>query len=254
MDDAVLGASIRALRHRRGWRQVDLARRGDVSDSLISLLEAGHADRLSLPAIRRVAKALDIRLSWDAGVRGSELARLRDADHARATELLVTRLQWLGWTTMPEASFNNYGERGRIDVLAHHPATRTVLVVELKTLIVEVQDILGGLSVKQRVASAIARSLGWRPAAVVPALFVVEGTTNRRRLAEHARLFARFTMRGRSALAWLRRPDGVPDGLLIFVELPNRNQADARRAGRQRVRLRATDARSARSALGSGEA
>jgi transcriptional regulator with XRE-family HTH domain len=210
MDDAALGASIRALRHRRGWRQADLSRGARVSPSLISALEAGHVDRISLPAVRRVAGALDLRLGWDAGFRGSELARLRDADHARTGELLVRRLERLGWCVNAEVSFNSYGERGRIDILAYHPATRTLLVLEIKTVIVEVQAILGGLSVKQRVAPAVARSLGWRPAAVVPALVVTETTTNRRRLAEHERLFARFTLRGRSGWRGCVHPSARP--------------------------------------------
>jgi transcriptional regulator with XRE-family HTH domain len=245
MDDAALGASIRALRHRRGWRQADLARRAHVSASVISVLEAGHADRISLPAIRRVARALDVRLRWDAGFRGSELARLRDADHARMAETVVRRLERLGWQAIAEASFNNYGERGRIDVLAYHAATRTLLVVEIKTVIVDVQAILGGLSVKQRVAPSVARSMGWQPRATVPALAVVEGATSRRRLAEHERLFARFTMRGREALTWLRAPVGAPDGLLLLLDSPKSGQTDVRRAGRQRVRSRTADPRSA---------
>jgi transcriptional regulator with XRE-family HTH domain len=248
MDDAALGASIRALRHRRGWRQADLARRAGVSASLVSLLEAGRADRLTLRAIRGVAAALDLRLAWDAGFHGSELARLRDADHARLTELLVRRLERLGWLVAAEISFNNYGERGRIDVLAYHTATRTLLVVEVKTLIVEVQAILGGLSVRQRVAPSAARSMGWRPARVVTALVVREGRTNRRRLEQHGRLFARLSLRGRAALAWLRRPVGEPGGLLILVGSSDHNRVDVRQAGRQRVRVRAADSRSRRPA------
>jgi transcriptional regulator with XRE-family HTH domain len=243
VDDAALGAAIRALRHRRGWRQADLAHQAHVSRALISALEAGGADGISLPAIRRVASALDLRLRWDAGFRGSELARLRDADHARLTEIVVRRLERLGWTAMAEVSFNNYGERGRIDLLAHHPAG-TLLVIEVKTLIVEVQAILGGLSVKQRVAPDVARSLGWRPSAVVPALVVAETSTNRRRIAAHSRLFARFSLRGQLAFAWLRTPSGAPDGFLVYVGLPNVSQTDVRRAGRQRVRRRKRASRS----------
>lgn len=237
MDDAALGAALRALRHRRGWRQTDLAKRAAVSDSLVALLESGAAERLSLPAVRRIAAALDVRLRWDVGFRAQELARLRDADHARLGELLVRRLEGLGWLVVPEASFNHYGERGRIDLLAYHPTTRILLVVELKTTILDVQAALGDLSVKTRVASVVARELRWRPLAVLPLLAVAETTTNRRRIADHARLFARLSLRGRSALQWLRNPAGLPDGLLILVELPKSKDAGLRRAGRQRVRL-----------------
>jgi transcriptional regulator with XRE-family HTH domain len=237
MNDGELGATVRALRHRRGWRQVDLAQRAGLSASLIGLLEAGNAERLTVRAVRRLTAALGMRLGWDAGYRGPELGRLRDADHARLSEWLVRRLEKLGWTVVAEASFNHFGERGRIDLLAYHPRSRCLLVVEVKTVIVEVQDLLGGLSVKQRVAPVVARSLGWRAAALIPVLVVAEGTTNRRRLASHERLFARLTLRGPQAVAWLRQPSGAPDGMLLFVTLPHHNRVGSRRAGRQRVRL-----------------
>jgi transcriptional regulator with XRE-family HTH domain len=170
MDDAALGAALRALRHRRGWRQADLAERAAVSRSLVALLQSGAVERLSLPAARRIAAALGIRLRWDVGFRAQELARLRDAVHARLGEHLARRLETLGWLVAAEASFNNYGERGRIDLLAYSPVARLLVVIELKTIVVDVQATLGGLSVKTRVAPAVARGLGWRPSAVLPAL------------------------------------------------------------------------------------
>lgn len=205
-------------------------------------------------AVRRIGAALDLRLDWDAGYRGTELQRMRDADHARLSEWLVRRLEALGWTTAVERSFNHYGERGRIDILAYHPSTRTLLVIEVKTIIVEVQHLIGGLDVKQRVASGVARSLGWRPAAIVPMLVLRESTTNRRRLAAHERLLARLALRGKQAVSWLRRPSGSPDGTLLFVKLPDRSGADVRRAGRQRVRLRRTNPSVARHYPGSPQA
>ena len=229
---------MRALRHRRGWRQADLAARAGVSASLIGLLERGHANGLSVHGVRRIGSALDIRLGWDAGFRGAELGRLRDADHARLAEWLTGRFERAGWTVVPEASFNHYGDRGRIDLLAFHPATGMLAVVEVKTVIAEIQGLLGTLNAKERVAPVLARSLGWRTARVVPFLIVAESTTNRRRLAAHARLFGRFAVRGKGAVAWIRRPDGAPSGLLLLVKSPDRSAAGVRRAGRQRMRLR----------------
>ena len=239
MNDAELGGIVRALRHRHGWRQTDLAGKAGVSASLIGLLERGRADLLSLRGIRRIGSALELRLGWDAGYRGAELARLRDADHARLAEWLTRWLETFGWSVVPEASFNHYGDRGRIDLLAFHPATATLVVVEIKTVIAEIQDLLGALNTKERVAPALARSLGWRAAQVVPFLVVAETTTNRRRLATHARLFARLTLRGKGAVAWIRRPQEAPSGLLLLIKLPDHNRVGVRRAGRQRVRLRA---------------
>jgi transcriptional regulator with XRE-family HTH domain len=240
VNDSELGGVVRALRHRRGWRQKDLAGRAGVSASLIGLVERGRADRLSVGGLRRIGSALDLRLGWDAGYRGAELARLRDADHAHLAEWMARRLEEFGWTPVPEASFNHFGDRGRIDLLAFHGATGTLLVVEIKTVIAEVQNLLGTLNVKERVAASVARSLGWRPARTVPCLVLAESTTNRRRLAAHARLFANLGMRGTGAVAWLRRPESAPSGLLMLVKVPNRNPVGVRRAGRQRVRASRT--------------
>jgi transcriptional regulator with XRE-family HTH domain len=236
VNDRSLGGIVRLLRHRRRWRQEDLASRAGVSDGLISLLERGHAERLSLRALRRIAAALELRLEWDAGFRGAELARLRDADHARICEWLARRLESLEWRVAAEVSFNRYGERGRIDLLAFEPMGRTLLVVEVKTVIADVQEVLGSIHVKERVAIYVARDLGWSGAAVVPMLVVAEGSTNRRRVAAHQRLFGRLPIRGHAAAGWLRRPAVPVSGLLLFVELPDSNRADGRQAGRQRVR------------------
>ncbi|MEX0625888.1 MAG: helix-turn-helix domain-containing protein [Chloroflexota bacterium] len=236
VNDAELGGIVRALRHRRGWRQADLAGKAGVSASLISLLERGHAEALSIQGVRRIGSALDLRLGFDAGFRGAELARLRDADHARLAEWLTRRLERFGWTVVPEASFNQYGDRGRIDLLAFHAVTNTLAVIEIKTVIAEIQDLLGTLNAKERVAPTVARSHGWRATGAVAVLVVAESTTNRRRLADHSRLFARFGLRGKGAVAWIRKPSGTPSGLLLLAKLPDRKGVGVRRAGRQRVR------------------
>ncbi|HEX6127965.1 MAG TPA: helix-turn-helix transcriptional regulator [Candidatus Limnocylindria bacterium] len=236
MDDASLSRCIRMLRHRRGWRQADLAVRAGVSAGAIGLIERAWLERVSLRIVRRVASALDLRLGWDVGVRGADLARLADADHASCADLLMRRLTTLGWLTRAEVSFNEYGDRGRIDVLAFHPATATLLVVEIKTLIVDAQELLGGLDVKQRIGLRVGRSVGWAAKVVVPALVVMDTTTNRRRIGEHPHLFGRFALRGRRASSWLRSPAPHNGGMLIMLKLPNRKHRDLRRAGRQRVR------------------
>ncbi len=218
---------------------MDLAARARVSRTQVSDLELGHAERLSLPAARRIAATVDIRLGWDIGAIRVELARLRDADHAAIAEHLVRLLVSDGWLVLPEASYNHFGERGRIDLLAYHPGDRTLLVIEVKTLLIDVQDLLGNLDVKVRLAGGVARSRGWRPEVVVPLLAVLEGTTNRRHLAAHVGLFARFKVRGRSALSWLRGTTArraEASGLLLFVQLPSVGRGGISRAGRRRMR------------------
>lgn len=219
----------------------------------IGLLERGHVDGVSLRRIRRIAQALDLRLDWDPGWRGSELARLRDHDHAAIAEARSRLLQSDRWEVAAELSFNHFGDRGRIDLLAYHLATGALLVIEIKTVIADVQALLGNLDVKVRLAPRLATQRGWRPRLVTPMLVVLDTRTNRRRIHEHSRLFASLALRGWAARRWLRDPGGDPGGLLLFQVLPNRYRHDARRAGRQRVRARRAAAISPSALPASGE-
>ena len=239
MYDRRLGLSVRSLRHARGWRQFDLARRARVSRSTVQLVESGHAERVTIRTVRRVASAVGLDLGWDPGP-APQLARARDADHAAVAEATARRLGESGWEVRPEVSFSRYGERGRVDLLAFHRASGVLLVVEIKTIVVDVQALLGGLDVKTRLAPSMVRDWHWIPQTVVPVLVVAEGTTNRRRLAEHRMLFARLSTRGLAALAWLRSPSPGASGLLILTASPRANHNDLRQAGRQRMRLPAT--------------
>ena len=102
----------------------------------------------------------------------------------------------------------------------------SLLVVEIKTRLGDVQDTLGRLDVKVRLARNVGRQFGWQPATVTPLLLVAEDATNRRRVAAHPTLFSSFSLRGRAALAWLRRPTqgGTPSGLLAFRKLSSASQ------------------------------
>jgi transcriptional regulator with XRE-family HTH domain len=248
MDDRRLGMAVRARRHRRGWRLVDLALAAGVGAGVCGLLERGHVDRLSVRTARAILRALDLPLGWDLGWHRTDIDRLFDEDHAALAASFVLWLGLAGWVTRTEVSFNRYGERGRIDILAFEPRSRVLLVVEVKTVIVDLQDLLGTLDMKARVAASIGT---WgRPSAVVPAIVVLEGTTARRRFAGVAPLFDRYDLRGRSALRWLRQPVPGPSGLLLLRELPYGNGVDRRRAGRRRVRSSAPNPRSGGATIG----
>jgi hypothetical protein len=157
-----------------------------------------------------------------------------DAAHAQIQELAVGGLRARGWQAEVEVSFNFYGDRGRYDALAYFPPLGTLLVVEAKVRIGDVQDMLGRLDVKKRLAPQAAQRLGWpRPNRVVPCLVIAEGTTARRIVAEHAALFARYSLRGHAARRWLAAPTADPvSGILLFERLPN-----SRPSGQRRVRV-----------------
>ncbi len=244
MDDRRLGLAVRARRHRRGWRLCDLAAVAGVGPSICSLLEGGHANRLTVRATRAIAAAVDLPLGWDIGWQRQVIDRLLDADHSALAALWTLRLESFGWIVRSEVSCNRYGDRGRIDLLAYHPVHRVLLVIEIKTAIVDAQGLLGNLDVKARVAPFVARGLGWRPRLTVPALIISDGTTARRHVNALAPLFSRFELRGHAAASWQREPIGSPSGLLTFTKLPPADGVDGRRAVRRGVRPRRLRSRS----------
>lgn len=237
MDDARLAAAIRTLRHRRGWRQADLAARARVPRTDVSLIETGRAGAVRLGRVRDVLGALGGWVDVVPRVARNDLARMTNEAHARMHAAVAELLAGVaGWELAHEVSFSIYGERGVIDILAWHPVTRTLLVIELKTAIVDVNDLLGSMDRRRRLAGQIGRERGWTAGAVGTWVVVLDTRTNRRRLAEHATVLRRaFPLDGRSMRRWLRRPSGAVDGL-GFLPLAAISSGTQGFGGRRRVR------------------
>ena len=209
MLDSRLGTAIRLLRQRRGLTQAALARRAGVSDSTVSRIERGHLDSFGVRTIRSVAHVLDIRVDIVPRWRAGDLDRLLNHRHSALHELVA---RWFGrelpgWVLAPEVSFSIYGERGVIDILAWHPGRRALVIIELKTDIVDVNDLVGSMDRRRRLAPTIAAERGWDPATVSAWVIVAPSRTNRRRVAAHeAILRAAFPADGRTVRSWLRDP------------------------------------------------
>jgi transcriptional regulator with XRE-family HTH domain len=206
-----------------GWTQSGLGTRIGASRQIISRIERGDLAAIPVGTLRRVAAELDATLSLQIRWRGEELDRLVDAVHAKLQQATSELLISLGWLVRVEVSFNHYGDRGRIDIIAVHPTLRIALVMEIKSGLGDLQETLGRLDVKVRLGRRIAQDLGWSDvAAVVPVLVIGDTRTARAVVARHDALFQRFDVRGRSALAWLRRPrGGAPTGMLWFANSQN---------------------------------
>lgn len=237
MYDQRLGAAFRAVRIRRGWRQIDVATRANVSSSMISLIERGHVGFVTLDRLRRVATVLEIRLDVVARWRGGELERLLNSRHAALTEDVARWVTGLtGWTVTPEVSFAYYAERGVIDLLAWHASSRTLLVIEIKTEIVDLQEMLGTLDRKSRLAMKIGRDRGWNPLVVATWLVIAEGTANRRRVSNHRALVrSAVPASGPEMRTWLRQPSGPIRGC-SFWSNSNGNGTTRQLSGVKRVR------------------
>jgi transcriptional regulator with XRE-family HTH domain len=210
MEDQRTGAALRLLRIKRNWRQSDLAKVAGVSAATISRLERGHFAQLSLATMRAVGAALDMRLDVVPRWRGGDLDRLLNARHSAMHEAVAQMFAELpGWAVAAEVSFAVYAERGIVDVLGWHAATRTLLVVELKTELVDVQEVLGTLDRKRRLAPVIGRERGWAPAQVAVWLLLAESTTNRDSVRGHrAVLRGAYPAGGLEMRRWLQAPSG----------------------------------------------
>ena len=189
MDLVRIGRIVRALRIRHRWRQVDLATRAGFSQALIARVERGGADRLTLATLRTVVEQLGARVVVRVDWNGEAADRLLDADHAAIVNRVLSILRAAGWECLPELTFAVYGERGSIDVLAWHQATRTLLVIEVKSVVPDVQRTLATLDRKERLSTRIASDRGWRPHRTGVILIVAASATARRRIARHAATF-----------------------------------------------------------------
>jgi transcriptional regulator with XRE-family HTH domain len=217
-----LGRIARMLRVRQRLTQVELARRAGVSRRAVATLERDGARRLPAGTVERILGFLGARVEFNVFWNGPELDRMLDAGHAALGAAVKRRLERWGWMVRVEVSYSRYGERGRIDLVAWHQETGLLLVVELKTDLVDVQALLGTLDAKSRLGRHVAEQLGWRVRAVVPAIVFTEDRTTRYRLQRFATLFDRYSLRGRAAISWLRRPVGTPSGLLWISAIPGR--------------------------------
>lgn len=245
MLDARIGAALRAARLRRDWRQQDLADRAHVARSTVAEVEAGRIGRLRLDTLERIGAALDVTVQVVARFRGGELDRLLSSRHAALHEQVARFLGGLdGWVFLPEVTFSEWGERGVIDILAWHEATGTLLVIELKTEIVDVQAVVGQVDRYRRLARDIARKRGWHARTVSVWLLVADSPTNRRHVRAHSTMLrAVLPLDGRQIRPWLRRPTGGPIAGLSFWSYVG--GADVRRKLAPRKRVRLARARSA---------
>ena len=208
------------MRIRRRLTQSELSKLAGVSRGTISRIERGHLDQVSLAAIRAVSKALDVRVDLMPRWRGGDLDRLMNARHSALHEDVARSFELRpDWLVAPEVSFAIYAERGVIDILAWHASRQMLLVIELKTDIVDLNELVGTLDRKRRLAWQVARDRGWGvgPETHTSAwLIVADGHTNRRRVQAHrAMLRAALPLDGRSIDGWLRDPSR-PIGALSF--------------------------------------
>jgi len=167
--------------------------------------------------LEKLAAALRARVSVRLLWQGEELDRLLDADHARLVEEVVRRLGATQWEAHPEQTFALHGERGSIDILAFHAATRQLLVIEVKSVVPDMQAMLAGLDRKARLGPLVARELNWSPTGTSRLLVLPDDRTARRRIERFAATLDRvLPARTLEVRRWLQQPGGSIAGILFL--------------------------------------
>jgi transcriptional regulator with XRE-family HTH domain len=218
------------LRIRRGWRQLDVGIKASLSAAAIGRQENGILG--SLHALEVHAAVFGLRLDVRLLGRAGELTRLSDEEHAALVETAAAAFRQQGFLTETEASFSEWGERGRIDLLALNPRSGMLVIVEAKTQLLDLQDLFGALNVKERLAPSVAGHLGWQVRRRVTILWVAATSANREVVRAHPTLFAGFAVRRFGALS-----EGRDARVLCWIAAVTAARP-AWIAGRQRVRPR----------------
>jgi transcriptional regulator with XRE-family HTH domain len=239
MDDVHIGTVLRVIRTRTGLRQSDVARRAGVRREVVGRLERGALGRIQLDTSRAIATALGVNLDIRARWRGGDLDRVVNEAHARLHEELGRHLGTLkGWTWRAEVSFSIYGERGVIDILAWHAESRSLLIIELKTAVVDPQGLVESMGRRVRLGPRIAAQFGWQPATVSAWIVVLDTRTNHRRVLRSSTLLrSAFPADGHQMRSWMLLPAGSIHSLSYWTDV----RPDARRrpsGHRDRVRAR----------------
>jgi transcriptional regulator with XRE-family HTH domain len=190
MDDRRVGRAFREVRIHLGWRQQDVAERAGVSQRHVAEIENGRLEHVSLATLRKVGDTLDFRIGIDAWWRSGRIDHLLDRAHAALVEVIVRAFRDAGWDVRVEYTFNEYGERGSVDILAWHAPTRTLAITEVKTRIDDVQDTNASFGRKVRlIPGIVARVEGWKADAILKVLVLVDTRQNRDLIRRHEATF-----------------------------------------------------------------
>lgn len=212
-----VGRVLRAVRLRSGLTQQAVANKAGVSQSVYSRAERGELAGLRVSSLDRIATALGANLSIEVRYRGGLGDRLVDAAHAALVNHIVGVLRATGWLVELEFGFNVFGERGSVDILAWHAASRSLLIVEVKSRFTDLQAMLLSLARKLRLVPDVVRQeRGWDPLAVGRVVVAYGTTANRSILASHPAMFeASLPSRSLAIRRWLRAPSGPLAGVWL---------------------------------------
>jgi transcriptional regulator with XRE-family HTH domain len=172
-----IGRLVRDGRLAARWTQQELERRSGVSQSRLSRIERGECRSVRFVEVDRLFVAVGVRYRLDVSLPPGHRV-VDDAVHVRCATAVQRRLEVAGWVVRREVEIGSDRSRGWIDVLAFHPATRLLLVIEIKTELHDLGAVERSLNWYVREAARAAAGFGWRPTAVASALLVLATDAN----------------------------------------------------------------------------
>jgi hypothetical protein len=122
---------------------------------------------------------------------------------------------------VPEYTFNHFGERGSVDIVGWHAGRAALVLIEVKTRIVDVQELLSSVTRKARIVPRLLQQeRAWQPTFIGRLLALLDTSANRRAIARHEKTFAAaFPERTVTARRWLQAPQGDLAAVLFLDPL-----------------------------------
>ena len=216
----------RSTRVRLRLTQQDLADRLGISRAYLAKIELGQANP-SMALVDRVAEALGIKV--DLVVRTPTIIgdQQKDLVHARCSAYVDRRLRAAGWLTSREVEIVHQRSHGWIDILAFDPATRILIVIEVKTRLDDLGAIERQIGWYERSAFGVARGLGWAPRRVTGWLLVLASDEVERSIRSNRELLSRaFPFRAREMAHILGRVEGSVVGRGLALVDPTTKRRD----------------------------
>lgn len=214
------GVQIRSIRVAVGIGQRAVGARINRSQGYVSLVERGRVAGLSIAEADVIARSLGATLVL--GVEAPVLlggARQRDAAHARCVAYVARRLAAAGWIVRREVAIGTRERPGWIDILAFNPEARVLLVIEVKTDLVDIGGLERQLDWYEREARNRSRDLGWEPSRIMATALVLATAANDERIrANSISLRQVFPLRWRDLMSVIRgaQPNGSGWGLAMI--------------------------------------
>src|SRR3972149_4948882 len=195
-------------------------------------------DRLAIHfgrLVRRTRRALrktQAQIGAGIGLAQAALYPTARAGQPRPNASVRRRLERRGWIVAQESEITMGGTHGFIDILAFDPATRTLVLGEIKTELHDIGEVQRTMAWYEREARPAARRLGWMPSRIRSCVFLLVTRANDERVAANREALAQaYPVRSRVLASLLKDPSpripappARPGGPLM--KLPNRVKED----------------------------